>query len=81
MMGLCVVVGAVVLTNYTRYTGLVGFLMNFVPLLIGAATAIGFEDSVTWPLTVFERTMVLSIIGMLPVSLLMLMLFPKSRRG
>lgn len=82
VMGICVVVGAAVLTNYTRYTGMIGFVLNLLVLFTGAQIAASFEDSFDWPLNfVIERTLLLTVGGMLPASFLMLLLFPRSKRG
>ena len=81
-MGICVVVGAAVLTNYTRLSGIIGFALNGLALLAGAQLGNSFQNAFEWPLNfTVERTLLLTMGGMLPVSLAILLVFARPRRG
>ena len=79
VMGVCVLLGAVVLTQFTRIGGLVGFAINSV-LLVGAALAADYlTRDMQLPLYFIQRILLVYFGGMLVCSLLMLLLFPRPR--
>lgn len=79
---LCVVTGAMVLTQYTRLTGFFGFLLNGAVLYAGAMAANYITSGLHVPLTFFvQKTLLASFAGMLACSLLMLTLFARQRGG
>lgn len=79
---ICVVLAASVLTQYTRIGGIAGFVINALLLFLGAFSAVYLTRGMDLPLGYFlQRTLLVSFGGILAISLLMLLLFSRSRRG
>ena len=80
VMLLCVLLGAFVLTKFTRIRGVLGFALNGFLLFAGALAADYLTRGMTMPLGyLVERTLLVSFAGMLVASILLLMLFPRHR--
>ena len=76
----CVLLGAFVLTRFTRIRGVLGFALNGVLLFVGAQAADYLTRGLTMPLGyLMERTLLVSFAGMLAASILLLLLFPRHR--
>ena len=76
----CVLLGAFVLTQFTRIRGVLGLVLNTVLVLAGALAADDLTRGMTIPLGyLMERTLLASFAGMLASSILLLLLFPRSR--
>ena len=75
--GLC---GAVVLSLFTRWMGLTSLLINGVVLCIGAYVANVLTAGLTIPLErYYVKPIIMSFLGMSASSVLVLMLFSRSR--
>jgi hypothetical protein len=80
VMAVCVLLGAFVLTRFTRIRGVLGFALNGLLLFAGALTADYLTRDMTMPLGyLVERTLLVSFAGMLVASILLLLLFPRAR--
>jgi hypothetical protein len=80
VMVVCALVGALVLNRYTRIRGVVGFALNLLLLLGGALAADYLSKGIAIPLGyLLERTLVVSFVGMLAASIMLLLLFPRPR--
>ena len=77
----CVLPGALVLTLYTRLSGIIGYVVNGFLLSAGAIAANNLMSGVILRVGFIQRVLLLSIGGMLAVSLVMLLLFPRQKRG
>ncbi|MEI7599969.1 MAG: hypothetical protein WCJ41_11705 [Aestuariivirga sp.] len=81
-MSICVVVGAFVLTNFTRVSGVMGFLLNGLALFAGAQAANYLGTNVRTPFDfLLEKTLLATMAGMLVTSVLVLLVFSRPRRG
>ena len=81
-MWLCVALGAVILTQFTRLGGVLGFVVNAAVLLAGATAANFLASGIYVPLSLtVDKTLLVSFAGMLACSLALLMLFPRHRGG
>ena len=79
---LCVVLASILLTQYTRIGGLTGFVMNALMLFAGAFGALYLTHGMDLRIGYFlERTLLVSFGGILVGSLLVLLLFSRSRQG
>ena len=80
VMVVCVLLGAFVLTKFTRIRGVLGFALNGFLLFAGALAADYLTRCMTMPLGyLVERTLLVSFAGMLVASILLLLLFPRHR--
>jgi hypothetical protein len=80
VMVMCVLMGAFVLTRFTRIRGVLGFALNGLLLFAGALAADYLTRGMTTPLGyLVERTLLVSFAGMLVASILLLLLFPRHR--
>ena len=81
-MWICVVAGAFLLTNYTRISGVMGFLLNALALFAGAQLANYLGADLRVPFEyLLAKTLMVTIGGMLVKSLLVLLVFSRSRSG
>ena len=81
-MWLCVALGAMILTQFTRLGGMLGFVVNATVLLAGATAANLLVSAIPVPLSpTVDKTLLVSFAGMLACSLGLLMLFPRHRGG
>lgn len=80
VMMVCAVVGAFLLSLYTRWMGLVTFFMNGIALFAGAYVANALAANLRLPFDRFYvQPIVLSVAGMSVIAVLMLLVFAKSR--
>ena len=77
-----VLMGAFVLTHFTQFSGVIGFVMNAAALFAGAQAAKYLLASLSLPFDyLIDRTLLVSFTGMLVASFGILMLFSRPRRG
>ena len=79
VMGVCVLLGASILTQFTRVGGLAGFAINSMLLLGGALAADYLTHGMPLPLYFIQRILLVYFGGMLVSALLLLLLFPRPR--
>ena len=78
----CVLLGAIILNRYTRFSGLAGLLINGAVLFAGAESAALLTANMSLPLDyLIERTLLVTFAGMLVASFGMLLLFSRPRQG
>ena len=77
----CVLPGALVLTIYTRMSGIVGYSVNTFLLFAGAIAANSLMSGIILRIGFIQRVLLISVGGMLVVSLVMLLLFPRQKKG
>ena len=82
IVAICVLAGAIILTNFTRISGVLGFLLNAVALFAGASLANYLGTQLELPMSFsIERTLLVAMTGILVTSFLVLLLFPRPRQG
>lgn len=77
----CAVPGALVLTQYTRHAGVFGYVVNLLLLFAAADVSILLTRDLVLDLGFLQRVLIISVGGMMAVAMLMLLLFPRSKRG
>jgi hypothetical protein len=79
---ICVLLAALVLTQYTRIRGVSGFAINSILLLVGAFGAVYLTRGMDLPVVGYfiQRTLVISFAGIMASSLLVLLLFSRPNR-
>jgi len=80
-IAVCVLPGALVLTLYTRMSGIVGYALNAFLLAAGAVFANNLMSGIILRIGFIQRVLLISVGGMLVVSLVMLLLFPRQKKG
>ncbi len=77
----CVVPGAFFLTFYTRMSGITGYVINAILLFGGAYAANVLMSGLILRIDYLQRVLLTSLGGMVVVSLAMLFLFPRPKKG